>query len=52
MTMDEIRTFGYCKCCGNSITDEDEEYYVNDDGEIFCSCECCLEHYGVTKMEV
>lgn len=50
--MDEIRIMGYCEYCSNEITDEDEEYYVSDDGKIFCSYECCLEHYGVTKVEV
>lgn len=50
--MDEIRVFGYCECCGDKVTDEGEEYYVNDDGEVFCCIECVLEHYGVTKLEV
>jgi hypothetical protein len=52
VTMDEIRVFGYCECCGNKVTDADDAYYVNADGEVFCSCECCLEYYGVTKVEV
>jgi hypothetical protein len=50
--MDEMRNFGYCENCGNTITSEDEEYYVTDDGKVFCSVECCLEHFGVTKIEV
>lgn len=50
--MDDIRIFGVCKCCENEITDEDEEYYLSDDGLVFCSAECALEHYGVTKIEV
>ena len=50
--MDEIRSFGYCECCGNKITNEDKEYYVSDDGKVFCSVECSLEHCGMTKVEV
>lgn len=50
--MDEIRVFGYCECCSNKITDDCKEYYVNEDGEVFCSVECVLEHYGVAKVEV
>lgn len=50
--MDEIRSFGYCENCGEKITDEHQEYYVTDDGKVFCSCECCLEHHGITKVEV
>ena len=50
--MDEVRSFGYCENCGNTITSEDEEYYVTDDGKVFCSCECMMEHFCVTKIEV
>lgn len=50
--MDEIRVFGYCACCGNKVTDEGDAYYINADGEIFCGVECCLEHYGIVKLEV
>jgi hypothetical protein len=55
-TMDERETrfFGYCEneSCGDAVTDEGDEYYVNDDGEVFCCIECVLEHYGITKIEV
>ena len=32
--MDEIRVFGYCECCGNQVTDEDESYYMSEDGNV------------------
>lgn len=50
--MDDVRVFGRCAVCGNKITDEDGEYYVNVDGEVFCSCECVLNWYSVEKIEV
>ena len=50
--MDEERTFGYCENCGEEVTDENEAYYVNENGEVFCSESCVLEYYGVTKVEV
>ena len=50
--MDEIRVFGYCENCGNKVTDDADEYYVNAEGEIFCGVECICEHYGITKLEV
>lgn len=50
--MDEVRVFGECECCGNKITDDCAEYYVNADGEIFCSVECVMEHCGVVKIEL
>lgn len=51
-TMDEIRTFGCCECCGNEITDKDEEYYVDSEGRVFCSVECALDAKSVVKVEV
>lgn len=50
--MDEVRVFGHCEWCGDEVTDEIKEYYVNDDGEMFCSIECVCEHYGLTIIEV
>lgn len=50
--MDEIRVFGYCECCGNKVTDESDDYYINANGEVFCSVECVLEMHGVIKVEV
>lgn len=50
--MNEIRVFGYCECCDNEVTDKDNEYYVSDDGKVFCSIDCVCEHYGLTKVEV
>ena len=50
--MDEIRVFGECECCGNTVTDDGDEYYVSEDGKVFCSVECVLEHYGITKIEL
>ena len=50
--MDEMRKFGTCECCGNEITDRDEEYYVDSEGRIFCSIECICEQYGIVKVEV
>ena len=50
--MDDIRTFGCCECCGNEITDKDEEYYVDSEGRVFCSVECALDAKSVVKVEV
>jgi hypothetical protein len=50
--MDDVRLFGHCECCGEAVTDQNEEYYIGDDGKVFCSCECCLEYFGVVKVEV
>ena len=50
--MDDVRSFGYCENCGEKITSENEEYYVSDDGKVFCSVSCACEYFGLTKVEV
>ena len=50
--MDEVRVFGYCENCGEKVTDESDEYYIGEDGKVFCSCECVCEAYHITKVEV
>lgn len=51
--MDEdVRVFGYCEECGVKITDDMKEYYCDDEGKVFCSHECILEHFGLYKVEV
>ena len=48
---DDVRIFCYCTECGSAITDEYEKHYCNDDGDVFCSVECVLEHYCITQLE-
>ena len=50
--MDDIRFFGYCENCGEKVTDQGEEYYITEDGKVFCSIECVCEAHRVTKVEV
>lgn len=50
--MDEMRKFGYCEHCDEEVTDMSNEYYITDDGKVFCCIECILEYYGLTKIEV
>lgn len=49
--MDE-RIFGYCECCGNTVTDDNDEYYITDDGKVFCGIECVCDAHGVIRVEV
>ena len=48
---DNVRMIGYCAECGANITD-DADYYCDEEGYLFCSCECAMEHYGIHKLEV
>lgn len=47
----EVRVLGYCEECGNEITDEMNDTYVDGEGRYFCCSECLLESYGVRKIE-
>jgi hypothetical protein len=50
--MDELRIYGYCENCGNEVTNQGDEYYISEDGRVFCCVECVCQHYSVTKVEV
>ena len=50
--MDEKRVFGYCENCGEKIDEDYDEYYITEDGRVFCSVECVLEANDVVKVEV
>lgn len=47
---DDVRIFGYCEVCGNTITDNDEAY-VDSEGRYFDSIECVCEYYDIAKVE-
>jgi hypothetical protein len=51
-TMDDKRVFGYCENCGEEVNGNYDEYYIADDGKVFCSVECVCEAYCITKVEV
>jgi hypothetical protein len=50
--MDEARVIAYCAECGSEITEEDEEAYVDEDGNYFDSVECVLEYHKIKKIEL
>lgn len=49
---EEVRVFGECVECGSAITDDIETYYCDEEGNLFCSHECILEHFQLHLMEV
>ena len=52
MDDNEIRKFGHCEECDSEVTNDVDEYYITEDGKVFCSIECLLEYYSITKIEV
>jgi hypothetical protein len=52
MNENEVRILGYCPICGEAVTDEDEDIYVNKEGHYFNSLDCMMEFYEVERVEV
>ena len=48
----DVRVLGYCAECGSAITTEDNEAFVDAEGNYYCCVECVLEHYAITKLEI
>lgn len=48
---ENVRELGYCNECGDTIFDDMEDIYVNEDGRYFCCIECATSYYGLTKVE-
>ena len=48
---EDIRVIGYCSECGETITDDMEDVYVNEEGRHFCCTECAMTYNGLTKLE-
>jgi hypothetical protein len=48
---EDIRTLGYCSECGETITDDMEDVYVDEEGRHFCCTECAMVYCGLTKLE-
>lgn len=48
---DEIKVFGDCAECGDTVTDEMYGVYVDDEGRYYCCLDCALAHKGLTQLE-
>lgn len=40
-----------CTCCRELIYEDNDDVHIDSDGNYFCSLECVLEYYGVSKIE-
>ena len=46
---DEVEIVGACENCGEVLTTE-YEYYVDGDGNKFCSDDCYIDFYKIKKV--
>lgn len=52
MNEPDVRVIGYCAECGNEVTDDMEDIYVDEDGNYFCSSDCAMIYHGLHKLEL
>lgn len=48
----EVRILGYCEECDSIITENDNEAFVDEEGNYYCCIDCVLEHYAITRLEI
>ncbi len=46
----EPKVRGYCLQCTEDLR-EDYEYYIDNDGNEFCSDDCALKYHGIKSKE-
>jgi hypothetical protein len=51
MNNEEARVIGYCAECGHSIYDDNEDVYVDEDGNYFDGADCVMDFYKIHKLE-
>ena len=49
---EEVRVIGYCAQCGEDITDDTEDVFVDSEGNYFDSVDCLITYFDVTRLEV
>lgn len=47
----DIKVFGYCPECGETVTDEMPGVYVDNEGRYYCCLDCALSYNGITELE-
>lgn len=46
----EYKIIGACAQC-HSLIGSDEEYYIDDDDNVFCDMDCAADFYGIRMYE-
>lgn len=47
----DIKVFGCCPECGETVTDEMYGVYVDNEGRYYCCLDCALSYNGITELE-
>ena len=47
----DAQAIARCEECGELIHEENDDIYIDDDGNYFCSLECALDYYSIRKVD-
>ena len=48
---DDEHAIARCEECGELIYEGDDDVYIDDNGNFFCSLECALDYYSIRKVD-
>lgn len=48
---DESKAIARCEECGELIYEDNDDVYIDDDGNYFCGLRCALSYYSLRKID-
>lgn len=48
---EEVRSIARCAECESTIYDDNEEVYIDGNGNYFCCLDCAMYYHGISKSE-
>lgn len=48
---DESKAIARCEECGELIYEDNDDVYIDDDGNYFCGLWCALSYYSLRKID-
>lgn len=48
---DDSNAIARCEECGELIYEDNDDVYIDDDGNYFCSLRCALNYYSLRKID-
>ena len=48
---DDSNAIARCEECGELIYEDNDDVYIDDDGNYFCGLRCALSYYSLRKID-
>lgn len=48
---DETQAIARCEECGELIYEDNDDAYIDDEGNYFCCVQCALDHYSLRRVD-